>query len=547
MKAPGSRLRPRRSTRLLAGFATVSVLLAACGSDKKADTTSTTKPDATTASSASVTTAGSTSAKFDRSKYDLEATAKIAYTGPAQTLDPQKFAISTFPTWVYPIYDRLFQVDAKDTVQPMLAKSYDFSSDGKTLTLHLREDVVFHDGTSMDAAAVKASLERGKTVDGSAVSKVLSGITAIDVVDAHTVKLTLSQAGASLISVLSSNAGVVMNPKVIADASADLSMAPPAAVGTGPYVVTKSQPGAATSYARAPQYWNDSKGLLKGFTLTLVSDPQTRISGLVAGDFDIASSGGDRAEQNAADVAAGKYKFVEIPAASFDLALNMQSGDLADVNVRKAIALGIDHKAFSAIIKNVETTQPQRAGHWAHNDDIKNVYDPVAAKALIDARGGATFEITYGAGTSYEAVVQVMQSQLAKVGIKVTLRAAEQAQTQQLFTSGTAQSFMTAVQPQVDPAETLNRYFLGGVNLAKGTVATELHAIADPGNDPSLTQDQRAVIYKKAFKYIADSYLYNPVLEGVFGYAYTKKVDGLDRMPNAGLSTPDMSGLGILK
>ena len=63
--------------------------------------------------------------------------------------------------------DKLFDIDAKLSIVPQLATGYEWSADNKALTLKLRPGVTFHDGEKMDAAAVKYSLERHKTMAGS--------------------------------------------------------------------------------------------------------------------------------------------------------------------------------------------------------------------------------------------------------------------------------------------------------------------------------------------------------------------------------------------
>src|SRR5471030_3256973 len=63
--------------------------------------------------------------------------------------------------------DKLFDLDEKLNIVPMLATSYDWSPDNRSLTLKLRPGVTFHDGEKFDAAAVKFNLERHKNMPGS--------------------------------------------------------------------------------------------------------------------------------------------------------------------------------------------------------------------------------------------------------------------------------------------------------------------------------------------------------------------------------------------
>src|SRR2546421_11308709 len=63
--------------------------------------------------------------------------------------------------------DKLFDLDEKLNIVPMLATSFEWSPDSKALTLKLRQGVTFHDGEKFDAAAAKFNLERHKNMPGS--------------------------------------------------------------------------------------------------------------------------------------------------------------------------------------------------------------------------------------------------------------------------------------------------------------------------------------------------------------------------------------------
>src|SRR5262245_15512020 len=85
--------------------------------------------------------------------------------------------------------DKLFDIDDKLNIVPQLALSHEAAGDGKTVTLKLRPGVVFHDGEAMDAEAVKASLERHMTMQGSFRKPELASVDKVEVVAAATVRL----------------------------------------------------------------------------------------------------------------------------------------------------------------------------------------------------------------------------------------------------------------------------------------------------------------------------------------------------------------------
>ena len=74
-----------------------------------------------------------------------------------------------------------------------IAAGYEWSSDGKALTIVLRQGVKFQDGEKMDAAAVKFSLERHLTMPGSNRKAEISALKSIEIIDDHTVKLVLDK------------------------------------------------------------------------------------------------------------------------------------------------------------------------------------------------------------------------------------------------------------------------------------------------------------------------------------------------------------------
>src|SRR5947208_4124056 len=108
--------------------------------------------------------------------------------------------------------DKLFDLDEKLNIVPQLATSHEWSADNKALIIKLRSGVTFHDGEKMDAAAVKFSLERHKTMTGSNRRGELAPVASVDVVDPQTVRLNLSAPFAPLLAQLADRAGMIVSP-----------------------------------------------------------------------------------------------------------------------------------------------------------------------------------------------------------------------------------------------------------------------------------------------------------------------------------------------
>src|SRR5215203_472410 len=111
---------------------------------------------------------------------DRSATLRVAQNYAAQAMDPHKVGSTTaaFP-YVSLVYDRLTQMGPKLELELMLATDWEFSEDGRSVTFTLRDDVTFSDGAVLDAAAVKASLDRALTLPESTVRAFLTMIESV--------------------------------------------------------------------------------------------------------------------------------------------------------------------------------------------------------------------------------------------------------------------------------------------------------------------------------------------------------------------------------
>ena len=107
--------------------------------------------------------------------------------------------------------DKLFDIDDQLNIVPQLALSHETSKDGKTVTIKLRPGVKFHDGSMMDAAAVKASLERHMSMQGSFRRPELAAVDKVEVADPATVLLQLKNPFSPLIAQLADRAGMILS------------------------------------------------------------------------------------------------------------------------------------------------------------------------------------------------------------------------------------------------------------------------------------------------------------------------------------------------
>lgn len=347
---------------------------------------------------------------------DPDAVFRFADTLPIDTLDPHASPGAGNNVWLFPVYDRLIHLNAEAELVPGLATEWEFTEDGRTLQLSLREGVTFTDGAAFDAEAVRANIERGQTMDGSAVAGELSVIEEVEVVGDHQVDLHLSAVNSALPFVLTDRAGTIASP----EAFDDLGRNP---VGSGMYTVTDYQPGSSATYERNPDHWDAEAAAAAGMEFTTITDSLQRLNALRTGSVDATILGAN-------DVAAAESAGFVVDSAPilqfFHLQLNLSAPYLDDVRVRQALNHAIDRQALvDGLLFGLgePATQPFPSGYFAHDEEMgvdHYDYNPDEARRLLEEAGvpeGHTFELINQNAPQYTQLSEAIQSQLQEVGI----------------------------------------------------------------------------------------------------------------------------------
>ena len=156
----------------------------------------------------------------------LGATAAMAQTGHTIRIGLQDDIGSLDPARSVQLVDRivfaslcnaLVDITPDQKIVPMLATSWTTSADGKTLTFKLRKGVKFQNDEPFNAAAVKANLDRDRTLQTSNRKSELASVDHVDVIDDYTVAIVLKQPDAALLATLTDRAGMMLAPKTLAD------------------------------------------------------------------------------------------------------------------------------------------------------------------------------------------------------------------------------------------------------------------------------------------------------------------------------------------
>lgn len=389
-------------------------------------------PDTTAGGDAPATTdAGNDAA------YDTEATFVYAYPITVSRLDPHRASISQDGTTLFPAYDRLVHLAPTGEFIPGLATDWQFSEDGLTLTLTIREGVTFHDGAPFDAEAVKVNLDRATSIEGSSVATDLNAIESVTVVDPTTVEIALSRPNVALIGSFSDRAGIMVSPQAIADGvNLDEQM-----VGAGPYRMVSHTPGATTIFERNDDYWNtDQIAKVKTLEIRVIADQVARLNALRTGQIDATTIGANQVSEVEGDAEVELQFNTELQ--YFYIVQNRARAGQDDVRVRQALLHGLDRQAMcDALLFGycVLTDQVFPPGYYAYNSEIDDVlypYDPEKAKSML-ADAGVTsleFSMLIPAGlATYPEMAEIIQAQWAELGATVSIEAVEPTQLGELM------------------------------------------------------------------------------------------------------------------
>lgn len=325
------------------------------------------------------------------------------------------------------IYDKLVDYDAEGKLIPQLATAWEFNADATSVTLTLRDDVVFHSGTKLTAKDVVYTLERDKSL-GLGVASFISLYTGSTAVDDTHVKIDLASTNSTFVGALS-KIYVVDSALVEKNAGSDDAQAWLASndAGSGPYRLTGYTANQQASLERFDTSWRFDADRPKNLVYRYISDSSTLRDELKAGGVDVVTG------LNPTDLAALKsdssLQQVVLPSAlQTYVMMNTQSGVTADPRVREAIQLAYDYTGhISSILGGagkvatgiVAPTVGCRVDAGASKQDV------AAAKKLIAEAGvgGETLTLAYQSTIpEQQKAATLMQSDLKAIGLNVELK-----------------------------------------------------------------------------------------------------------------------------
>src|SRR5438105_7069641 len=369
--------------------------------------------------------------------------AKAAYGGPVtfalgndvSSLDPMRSGLFVDRNIRYAMYDSLVRVDPQGNILPWLAEKWETSTDGKTVTFHLRQGVKYHDGTAFDGDSVKWNIDRYIQTKGSLRTADLASIDNVQVVDASTVKFNLKTAFAPLLGALVDRAGMMVSKAVQTAMGADFTLKPFKA-GTGPFILTEAVKTDHYTLEKNPNWWGkDTDGsklpYLDKIIVRPIVDPDVRLTNLRTGNAQLIN--GISGKDVPAIKADSTLTYQEVGSFAWDSLIPNETKDFLFSEKRyvKAVSMAIDRDELlqkgPAAGWGLVGYGPISPAHFAYDPSFKPwpKADPDGAKKLVAevGKGPLKFELLVPSGDPATLqTAQLIQAELAKADITMDLK-----------------------------------------------------------------------------------------------------------------------------
>ncbi len=465
-------------------------------------------------------------------------TLTLALSAGWDVLDPAATAFTFSRQIMEFIYDPLLARDPRTSkIVPGLAQSFDVSSDGTAITLKIRPNVKFQDGTVCDANAVAYSLNRIQDPAlKSPMAATISGpVQSIKATDSSTVVITLKKPFAPFLDSLTQISLAPVSQAAVQKYGKDFGAHP---VGTGPFMFQSEVPNDNVALARYPAYnWAPSfyqhqgPAYLDKVVIRNVPEDATRMALEQSGAIDVVYN--PIVSQLPDYQNNPKFHVVQAtrPGMPRSFILNTAIVPFNDVKTRQAVAYAINKtQILQSAYGNIGSVAdsiltPNLFGYSKSAASTLPTYDVNKAKQLLSDAGwkagsdgvlvkdGKRFSITYGSQstTSFNIQDQILQANLKAVGIEMQIQDEEQAAILDDIRRG-KWPMSTMLFAATDPDVMYTVLNSKSIDTAWNTARynnSQMDSLLDQGRT-ELDQTKRGNIYAEAQKLVAQDLPYIP-------------------------------------
>lgn len=490
----------------------------------------------------------------------------IARVGDVGTMNPHLYDSDMGAQTL--VYEPLVNLDKQGNIIPCLATSWEFKDEGHSLVFQLRENVKFSDGKEFNAQAVKqnfaAILSNAKR---HSWLPMIDNLKSVEAAAPYTIVMHLKNPYPfTLLELTMVRPARFLSPGGFG--ANGIAFEKP--VGTGPYTLQEYVKDERAVFVRNENYWGE-KPKLEKITIRPVPDSNVRLNALLAGEVDLIVGSGLSAVsyldlknlQGKADL---KTK-VEMGDVAQFLLLNPSAEFLTDKAVREAICLAIDKQEINQVAyENMEsvsdtmfsTKVPEILGKVkGPGRDQEKARQLLAAAGWKETNGdkfidknGQTLEIMCNIPSNSlttKTLAEVVQAQLAQIGIKVKISSVESAVYYERKESGEF-GIMPDISwgVQYDPQSIYKSFrdvrpFLGKIFQGEaGSLFEQALLTMDPA-------ERRAKFERIADIFMNEEFIVIPTTVTPNVAVFNKKVQGFDFSANVWELSTGLSKVEIVK
>ncbi|MCU1658022.1 MAG: transporter substrate-binding protein [Pseudonocardiales bacterium] len=468
----------------------------------------------------------------------------IAENEVPASFDPIQSDNSTVDEVTLPAYDTLVKFDDAGKIAPDLATAWQIAANGKSITMTLRSDVTFHDGTKLTTSDVKYTLDRIRKIN-IGVASFVTAYSSTTVTDPTHLTINLSSPSGPFLSFLCRiyvvNSALVKKNAGSDDGQKWLSTHD---AGSGPYELQGYTPNQAADFTQYPKYWQGWSGQASKVEFKYMSDAATERSSLLNSDVDLAMdinpndwtsfSSNSTYVVNKANTNVVLYAFFK-----------MSGGPTSNKLLREAIAYSYNYQQH---ISNILKGAGQKAvgvlpsGMQCFDPSVTQpTFDLVKAKSLLAQSGlkNVTITMTYLKATAeMEQAAALLQSNLKQVGVNLKLQAITYPQyaDEAKSNSTTPDLGMIYAFPAISDADSImyqnfdSKFINGGQNWGGYKNPTVDSLVEKAQQLTDLTQ--RCSLYNQAENLVVNDYPTINLANSQYVTIYNKRLSGYTYEPS---------------
>ncbi|RII20199.1 putative D,D-dipeptide-binding periplasmic protein DdpA precursor [Streptomyces sp. YIM 130001] len=397
-------------------------------------------------------------APADAAKLDLTATTPAAEDALAKanwlledepdSLDLDAQGTSAGRIVLTNVCERLYQLQPDMSTKPHLAEKGQASADGKTLTLGLRDDVTFHDGSKMTADDVLWSLKRHADPDMEQADE-FENVAAMEKTGEHEITVRFKEPDALFLKALAGDAGIVWNKARVRESGKEFGTPGQPDACSGPYELTRWDSGDSITIRAHDAYWGEQP-LTREVVFKWATD-SALVNALKTG----AADGAYAESPNTAAALRGDKGLSQYygPSTASLVLIPTARGGMQDDRIRHALSLALDRKGiaesgFGGLVQ--PWASPVGSGAWGYEKDTfaaaqkklaagapasPDADDLAEAKRLVKESGAPTEPVVIGTDASQGRTVtaNAVRAALQRIGLKGEIKTVPTAQFEEFY------------------------------------------------------------------------------------------------------------------